>query len=67
MDFSGPKNILLEKGNTDGPTGTNPKKKALELSDIKKIYDYQPQTLIETEMYARSISGYLAITVMELT
>lgn len=49
-----PKKYPFGKRKYQIPTGTNPKK-ALELSDIKKIYDYQPQTNIETEMYARDI------------
>jgi integrase/recombinase XerD len=36
------------------PTGANVKK-ALELSDIKKIYDYSPQLPNENELFARDI------------
>ena len=49
------------KGKYQIPTGANVKK-ALDLTDIKKIYEYQPRTNQKNEMYARDIwlFGYFA-------
>ena len=49
------------RGKYQIPTGVNVKK-ALDLLDIKKIYEYQPQTNEKNEMFARDmwLFGYFA-------